>query len=337
MNTSVDSGTQAQILERMKKRTEEIAQRAEVRRQEKQGQAAMSENADYFQETFQNMKDDIERKIDDAGNIKKAQLLDYFDELVKDVQQMQEFLNESSMFLASFQVKKAQEHIKTLNNLVHSKIDELQPKKKFGFGRKKTGGEKSTKAKELKKNDGVDGCSKEKNTLDEIIEKQFFGFKDQSNQTLTKSAEELDNRQLNIHNLDNCKVIALGNPSTLQIASLRNCTVIVGPTSRSAFIKDCINCKFMIACQQLRIHNTKNTQFYLHVTGAAIIENCHDVQFAPYTIKYPELKEHYCKSGLDLKTNYWDKIEDFHWLNENENSPNWSVIPEKERIDNWLK
>ncbi|XP_045601319.2 tubulin-specific chaperone C [Procambarus clarkii] len=330
------SSTYAFILERMKQRTDDLTQKAEERRSEKKSNEAVSENADYFHKTFQLMKKDLERKTEEAESVNKVDLIAYFDDLVKDLQQMQQFLNESSMFLASFQIKKALDEMKELNDRIQCVIEKRQPKKKFGFGKKKVS-EKSGKAKDAKI-DTIDGStSSYSNTLKELIEKQFFGFKDQVDQTLTMSASELENRQLNLQNLQNCKVIALGNPSTLQVASLKNCTVVVGPTSRSVFVKDCINCKFVIASQQVRIHNTQDTQFYLHVTGAAIIENCQNVQFAPYNLNYSELKDHYCQSGLDFNTNQWNKIDDFHWLNENENSPNWTIIPEGKRIDNWLE
>ncbi|KAK7070892.1 hypothetical protein SK128_019784 [Halocaridina rubra] len=326
--------TSAMVLERMKQRTEIISARAEHRRSEKRNKEAASESIDYFYDTFQGMRDDIERKADGAVSVDKPQIVGYLDSLVQDVQKMQQFLNESSMFLASFQIKKAQEQIDELHVLVKNKIDTLQPKKKFGFGKKSV--EKKNKSRELK-TDETDTTSKGKiDTLNEIIEKQFFGFKDESAKTLAKTASELENRQLNLQNLKNCKVITLGNPSTLQVASLTNCVVLVGPTSRSVFIKDCINCKFVIACQQVRIHNTVDTEFYLHVTGAAIIEGCRGVQFAPYTITYPELDNHFSQSGLDLNTNNWNKIEDFHWLNETEASPNWSIIREEKREYNWL-
>ncbi|XP_068248297.1 tubulin-specific chaperone C-like [Palaemon carinicauda] len=325
--------TPDQLLERMKQRTDAIAQKAEQRRTEKTLNEAASENVDYFYDTFQGMKEDLEMKIKQAGDVEKTQLIPHLDSLVKDLQKIQQFHNESSMFLASFQIKKAQEHINELESDIFRRIQELQPKKRFGFGKKNT--EKKDKSKELKLDKTDSGGAKLK-SLEKIIERQFYGFKDLNDETLTKSASELENRQFNLQNLSHCKVVALGNPSTLQFASLNDCIVIVGPTSRSAFIKDCVNCKFVIACQQVRIHNSKDTDFYLHVTGAAIIENCHSVRFAPYTLKYPELGTHYKFSGLDLDINLWDKIDDFHWLNKNEKSPNWDVIPENRRETDWL-
>ncbi|CAL4087347.1 unnamed protein product [Meganyctiphanes norvegica] len=326
------------LVERLKQRNEDLTQKQEQRRIDRQSikqSKTAAETSDYFHDTFHGMKEEVENKVKGADEVDKgAEARQYLDDLVNDVQKMQLFLNESSMFLASFQVKKAQEHINEINNIVQDKIEKIQPKKKFGFGRKK--GEKPNKENK-KITDSVDSVIEEKkNVLDDILtEQQFFGFKDKKGEKLVMKADEMENRQLNIQDLQDCTVIALGNAEALQVASLQNCTVVIGPTFRSAFVKDCNNCKFVIACQQLRIHNTVDTHFYLHVTGAGIIENCQRVGFAPYNLKYPELEDHYTKSALDRSTNYWDAIDDFHWLNENEKSPNWYIINEDERISDW--
>ncbi len=43
-----------------------------------------------------------------------------------------------------------------------------------------------------------------------------------------------------------------------------------------------------LAVMQLRIHDTDGTDFYLHVTGKAIIENCNRIRVAPCTWTYAE-------------------------------------------------
>ncbi|KAK4317039.1 hypothetical protein Pmani_011851 [Petrolisthes manimaculis] len=340
--TPSKSSAPARVLERMKQRQDNLAQQTEQRRLEKESKAASSESIDYFQQTFLQKRNALEGKLEEAGNVAKSELSDFIDTLVKDVQDMQQMLNESSLFLASFQLKIAQEELNALNARVTAKIEQLQPKKKFGFGRKQQTSKENEKAKVLKK-DETDN-SKETagtstpGTLDHLLEnRQFFGFKDETGKTLTMAPGELENRQLNLHNLRDCRVVALGNPSTIQAASLHNCTVIMGPISRSVFVKDSSDSKFIMACQQVRIHNTSRTCFYIHVTSSAIIENCLEIQFAPYNLQYPKLDQHYLQSGLDRATNRWNKIEDFHWLNEKEDSPNWSIIPEADRTSDWLK
>jgi len=340
MDSDAAEAARVNLVERLKQRNDDLTQKQEQRRLEresvKQSKTA-AETSDYFYDTFHGMKEQVEKKVKGAEEVEKGpESRQYLDDLVNDVQNMQVFLNESSMFLASFQVKKAQEHINELNNAVQDKINKIQPKKKFGFGKKKAGDKPNKENK--KTSDAVDSENgKKTNVLDAILtEQQFFGFKDKKGEKLFMAASEMYNRQLNIQDLTDCTVIALGNPGTLQVASLQNCTVVVGPTFRSAFVKDCNNCQFVIACQQLRIHNTTDTDFYLHVTGAGIIENCQRVGFAPYNLTYPELENDYTKVALDRNTNYWDNIDDFHWLNENEKSPNWHIIKEEDRKCDWV-
>ena len=321
-----------QLIQRMEERKKVLEDRKEQRKTERENVTAESENADYFYNSFLQMKDQLEYKIENAKEVNSQEMKTYLDSLVADVQKMQVVLNESSMFLASFQIKKAQELIDELNDKVQLCIQELQPKKKFGFKSKREKTEKPKIKKTIDSTDSEVKCD----VVDNILEQRTFGFKDMENQTLVKDANELENRQLNLQNLSNCKIIALGNPSTLQVSSLTDCTVIVGPTSRSAFVKNCRNCTFVIACQQLRIHDTFETNFYLHVTGAAIIENCKKVAFAPYNLSYHDLESHYIKSQLNKEVNHWDKIDDFHWLNENIKSPNFSLIDEDNRKSDWL-
>lgn len=57
--------------------------------------------------------------------------------------------------------------------------------------------------------------------------------------------------------------------------------------------------------------------------------------FAPFTWSYPEILEDYRLSGLDRNRNNWDQVDDFNWLAMGEKSPNWSVIPEEERVTHW--
>ena len=72
-----------------------------------------------------------------------------------------------------------------------------------------------------------------------------------------------------------------------------HCSILCGPVSSSVFIEDCKDCTFVVACQQLRVHGTVQSLFYLHVTSRAIIEDCQQVSFAPYNLTYPELEQHF--------------------------------------------
>lgn len=134
-----------------------------------------------------------------------------------------------------------------------------------------------------------------------------------------------------LSDLEDCTIRLLGPASTLHMDRLKNCTILSAPIATSIFIDECNNCSFILACQQLRVHKTKSSQFYLHVTSRAIIEDCSKVGFAPYLVQYDKKLEHFKMAGLDIKENNWSIVNDFNWLRRDEHSPNWFVIPEEDR------
>jgi hypothetical protein len=126
-----------------------------------------------------------------------------------------------------------------------------------------------------------------------------------------------------------------GSPGTLHITNSDNCKILTGPVQRSVFIDDSHKCSYVIACQQLRIHSTKECHLYIHVTSRTIIEDCNELRFAPYNWDYPQLNDHFNISGLNCDVNNWDKVDDFNWLTGKERSPNWSILPDPERQQAW--
>jgi hypothetical protein len=65
------------------------------------------------------------------------------------------------------------------------------------------------------------------------------------------------------------------------------------------------------------------------------MEDCHNIQLAPYNLNYDNSDKHFAESGLDKHTNNWKCVDDFNWLNIEKHSPNWSLLDEKEIIDKW--
>ena len=87
-------------------------------------------------------------------------------------------------------------------------------------------------------------------------------------------------------------------------------------------------------CHQLRIHETTNTQFYIHVGSRAIIENTKKVSFAPYSWTFPNLDAYFSVSNFkpDLNNFNFTAIDDFNWLNQTQKSPNWTFLEEADRL-----
>lgn len=334
---AADSETQRRLLASMQRRAEQVAERSQRRKHETPGGKTEAETADAFSATFSEMRLKLEADLRETEGVKgdKEELMEHLNTLVKNHAAMQSFLSESSLFLPPFQKKTSQDTLAELDLKIRAQMDAFQPKKRFGF--KSRGAKPAEKtAKPVGKSEDTSSKQTSNSFLDNLMKQNFFGFQDKSNETLIMEPSEMLDRQLNLQNLTNCTVKVLGNPGAIQASNLTNCKVLIGPTSRSAFIKQSENCEFVLACQQVRIHDTEDTKFYLHVTGSAIIESCKNVGFAPYNLEYSGLDEHYKSSGLDRGVNKWDDVQDFKWISENEKSPNMYIIEESLRKTDWL-
>lgn len=236
------------------------------------------------------------------------------------------------MFLPPYELKTAQNILVSLQSKIQEKRDELLPKKKFAFKSNKKSEKKSNVTDGGKMNESVKDSKSEDDLVIELAACKFVGA---SNETFQKSGNEINQKDIALAALTDCTVILNGAPLAIHINKLKNCRVFCGPVPGSIFIRECTNCTFVLACQQLRIHSTVNSHFYIHVTSKAIVEDCSSVKFAPYNWKYDDLEEHYALTGLNRYRNNWDKVDDFNWLAADAHSPNWSILEESERITSW--
>jgi len=310
--------------EKLKKREDDRLADIEKRKEDLSSVVSEKENAKFFQGTFLEEKNSLERELSACDSLPKNKLVDKFDELSKMHQKLQRFLAESTMFLPSYDRRQSQDILAKLATTIQERRDVLIPKKKFAFKSKK-------KAALAEKEDDI---KKDVKQVHDIIALAECKFTDKKNETLTMDSS-INLKDVALARLESCTIKLFGAPSAIHINELTNCTILSGPVSGSIFIRECKDCTIVAPCQQLRVHNTTNTKFYIHVTSRAIIEDCSDVNFGPYNWTYPSIDEHYGISGLDKNRNSWDDIDDFCWLAADKHSPNWGLIPESERKDKW--
>lgn len=167
---------------------------------------------------------------------------------------------------------------------------------------------------------------------DNFFGQKSCGFKGIKEQDLRMDETQSIHQDIMLSDLEKCNVKILGLPSALHMNQLKNCTVLCAPVSTSIFINECTNCTFVLACQQLRVHKTSQSSFYLHVSSRAIVEDCTDVGFAPFLLEYQEKDENFKAAGLDPDENNWTLVNDFNWLRKDEHSPNWFIIDEEKRL-----
>jgi len=311
------------INEKLRKRDEERIAVVEKNREVKAEVVSAKESVTFFEENFMTGKNDLENELAKCESLDKKDLVVHFDEMSALHVKLQKYLTESTMFLPSHSVRKAGDVLSKLQSQIQEKRDLMLPKKKFAFKSKKKG----TLPEKLT-DKAVDTSAFDAISLAECR------FLDKENETLEMDTV-VNQKDVALANLKSCTVKLTGSPSAIHVNNLNNCTILSGPVSGSIFIRECTNCTFVVACQQLRIHSTTDTKFYIHVTSRAIIEDCSTVSFGPYNWTYPSIEEHYSLSGLDKSRNSWNDIDDFNWLAANQHSPNWSLIPENERKEHW--
>merc|ERR1712226_1188826 len=166
------------------------------------------------------------------------------------------------MFLVPYEIQKSYETTNKMHTTIQDKRDLLIPKRKFAFKSKK----KTTTEKPAEKEK-----KEEKADLNMVITE--CNFSDMSDQTLIKSPEDINQKDVALARLNKCIIQLRGSPSAIHVNGLRDCQIFSGPVSGSVFMDDCQNCTFVFPCQQARIHHTTDTRFYLHVTSRAIIED----------------------------------------------------------------
>lgn len=288
------------------------------------------ENSEYFQETYRNRILLIEEKLSDLSleTIDKTTLAQNIQTIFEDIQNLQNYLTSSTFFLSNYTVKVCQENIENLRTRTETIKNKLLAKKKFNFRTKINNAPKSITT--------VDSVPKQSITVqpgNKTVHSIDWTLKNRKNDEILLSADETNNKDITITSLESCLIRIEGHPSSLQISNIRECVVFCGPISRSVFADNCTDCKFVFGCQQLRLHTSHYCDLYMHVTCRAIIEDCDNINVAPYI--YENMENDFIDAGLDLNKNNWNDVADFNWLSSNVESPNWKRIAPEQRISDW--
>ena len=319
----------------MEARREELGARLDQRKEERDAAARervssadviLEDQVEEFHRELGVRIVEVEQLINDCGGKEVAVQLD---NIAVQLALVQKYVTDSSIFLPSYDLRKGQTSVDKLQASFRATQARVQPKKKFGFKGAKNRSKAADSVKPVEKLLAA-------TTLEDkskLKDKNTFTLKDKEGEILTVEGAEVAGRDLNISNLRNCRVEVKGGPSTLHMTNVKGCKLLFGPVATSVFIEGCEDSLIAVSCQQLRTHSARNCSIYLHTTSRAIIEDCSDLQFAPYTWSYPGLSDDYAATGLDQTINNWKQVGDFNWLATDTPSPNWSVLPEERRED----
>ncbi|XP_036403207.1 tubulin-specific chaperone C-like [Megalops cyprinoides] len=343
-NGNVGQTVAVKIPDRLLKREQERLEAVERRKEAKESQAVTEEKSDFFTCSFNAEKAAIEEMLSGCSELDRDKAVHVLETVTSKIQTLQKFLNDSVVFLTQYELRQAQAAVQRLQCTLAEMRDQALPKKKFTFRSRPTVTTKSdvtqvssTSGSQCSKmeNDSHDARGSGHTAINGYTGGEQCGFSNVDSKILTKGEEEIRQRDVLLTHLSNCKVRLLGCPSTLHIKHVRNSQILCGPVSSSVFVDQVSGCNLAFPCQQLRTHNTTDTDVYLHVTSRAIIEDCSRVRFAPFSWSYPGMDTDFEVSGLDRDRNNWSLIDDFNWLAADTPSPNWTLIPEAERRSNW--
>lgn len=326
----------AKIQERLQKRHESRVKDAERRREDKESHAVAEEQSEYFSSTFGAERASIEELLSGCTGVERSVGTERLEKATAKTAQLQKFLNDSTMFLTPRVLEKAQASLQKLQASLTEMREELLPKKRFAFrSRTKAADSVATAAAPDTSSTATVSSTNLVTQVDGAVPLEQCGFSNMNGVYLTKKAEDIQRRDVLLSHLTNCKVRLCGAPSTLHLKHIDSCEILCGPVSSSVFVDQCRDSTLAFPCQQLRTHNTTDTQVYLHVTSRAIIEDCQGVSFAPFTWSYPTLEQDFTASGLDRERNNWSQVDDFNWLAAGTPSPNWNTILEADRKTTW--
>ncbi|CAK7208786.1 hypothetical protein SCUCBS95973_000224 [Sporothrix curviconia] len=117
---------------------------------------------------------------------------------------------------------------------------------------------------------------------------------------------------------------------SLMLRGIERSLVVAGHVQGAVHITGLTNCVVVVAARQVRIHECDRVDVYLHCRSRPIIEDCKRMRFAPLPQAYANKG---AAEGVDSSSssNQWDQVDDFKWL-RSDASPNWSVLPEAERL-----
>ncbi|CAN0927239.1 Tubulin-folding cofactor C [Linum grandiflorum] len=280
-----------------------------------------------FSSKFADSKHSLETLLAKSSSLAHdpSALRSHLDGISSSISSLEQFVAESSYSLPSYELRSALKSVAELKQSLETQSAELLPKKKFSFRNKSATGNNKFSAPVQPPE--IPSPS----PLPAFMIRESPGFRNREKETLTKNFKGLEIGEFTVSELDSCEVRLTGCVNALFFNKLKNCKVYTGPVIGSVLIEEVEDCVFVLASHQIRIHNAKSCDFYLRVRSRPIIEDCSEVRFAPYCLRYDGIDEELKEAGLEEESGKWANVDDFKWL-KNLQSPNWSVMEESERI-----
>jgi hypothetical protein len=319
------------MLERLSNRHQTRVDNSLARRSDSDSNSPSSASA--FLSRFSDSKRSIEAHIAQsrlAHPTDPSEVRSHLDSISASISDLEKLVAEGSFFLPSYEVRSSLKTVSDLRQSLDNLSSELIPKKKFAFKNKASKRDPTTEPKQTTAEEkSVSVSTSQEKLVFEV--RDLPGFRGKKGEILVENFKGSEIGEFTVSDLDSCEVKLIGSVRALFVHRLRNCRVYVGPVIGSVLIDEAEGCVFVMASHQIRIHNAKGCDFYLRVRSRPIIEDSSGVRFAPYCLSYEGVEEDLRDASLNEETGNWANVDDFRWLRAVQ-SPNWSLLPENERV-----
>lgn len=281
------------------------------------------ESTTSFLSRFSHLKSSISSQIARIQHSPASFSKTDLDSVGSSIADLEKLLAENSYHLPSYEVRASLQTVSDLKDSLDHLSSLLFPRKKFAF-----------KNRPAKQNLPIAAEKRESEKSTSVFtfrDSESPGVRNKEGEVLVERFEGKEVGEFTVSDLSSCDVRLIGRVRTIFIHRLRDSRVYAGPVLGSILIDGAEGCVFVLASHQIRIHNAKSCDFYLRVRSRPIVEDCSGVRFAPYRFEYEGIEGDLRESNLDEETGNWANVDDFKWLRAVP-SPNWSILPEEERI-----
>eukprot|EP01063_Lacrimia_lanifica_P003715 TRINITY_DN12009_c0_g1_i1.p1 TRINITY_DN12009_c0_g1~~TRINITY_DN12009_c0_g1_i1.p1 ORF type:complete len:1615 (+),score=578.52 TRINITY_DN12009_c0_g1_i1:65-4909(+) len=119
-------------------------------------------------------------------------------------------------------------------------------------------------------------------------------------------------QQVELMQLHDCRVVVLGSCNNYMVDDCTNCEFVLGPCSGSLFIRDCSDLCVTAVCQQLRLRDLKNVEFFIHTETDPCVESSSHIVLHPLNIRLPNLTASFEEAKLRADENRFRHAADFN-------------------------
>ncbi|KAF8473914.1 tubulin binding cofactor C-domain-containing protein [Kalaharituber pfeilii] len=291
-----------------------------------------------FQEEYSNI-DSLIEKLPILSAVERTAAID--DYLLR-INHLSDKVKDAASYLPAYDQRKYSEHIKVLSDKLAHTRKALAPKQKFSFKSKLTASKPST-PDPRKAAVGQSSASilPTKLSPSPVDAAQYNVSIHSHNHKYLRPHPLSQSSSVQLYSLTSCFAdfqLLFGSPSyppsTIAVRDISDSILFLPQIDGPAHLTSIKNSVLVLACHQFRMHDTHDTDVYLLCPSRPIIEDCSGIRFAPLP------NEWLLKVGTDVprgsdaartRQNFWNQVDDFKWL-RSEHSPNWSVLPEDQRV-----